>query len=64
MMFNDFLVRPVTEAEVFSFSESWKSPAVIMLERVDRDSLLDLSMLPTFLDPRGLFQDVSLALCV
>lgn len=61
-MFNDFLVRPVAEAEVFRFSQVWKLPAVIMLERVDKDSLLDLSKLPTSLDPGVLFKDVSLAL--
>jgi PAB-dependent poly(A)-specific ribonuclease subunit 2 len=57
-MFNDFLVRPVAEEEVFRFPEQWKIPAVIILER---ESDFDLGNLPTQLDPSVLYQDVSLA---
>ena len=57
-MFNDFHVRPVSEAEVFTFPE-WKVPAVIILERTD--NVLDLSKIPTQLDPNVLFKDVSVA---
>lgn len=61
VMFNDFLVRPVKEEDVFSFTESWKVPAVIILERVDSADLIDCSRLPTELDHEVLFQDHSMA---
>lgn len=35
VLFNDFLVRPVEEAEVLHFGASWKIPAVLVWERVD-----------------------------
>jgi PAB-dependent poly(A)-specific ribonuclease subunit 2 len=60
-MFNDFLVRPVPESEVFSFAEPWKIPAVIVLERVDSGEVLDFSRMPTQLDSAALFKDVSVA---
>lgn len=61
LMFNDFSVRPVSEEAVFSFPEQWKVPAVIIFERIDTESVLDLRKLPTSLDPDGLFRDVSMA---
>jgi PAB-dependent poly(A)-specific ribonuclease subunit 2 len=61
VMFNDFLVRPVSEQEVFRFPQLWKVPAIVLLERDDVGSVLDLGKLPTQLDPSVLFQDVSLA---
>ncbi|WVQ76650.1 PAB-dependent poly(A)-specific ribonuclease subunit PAN2 [Cryptococcus sp. DSM 104548] len=61
VMFNDFLVRPVSEAEVFSFPDQWKVPAVIIFEREDVDTLLDLDRLPKGLDKEVLFKDVSMA---
>lgn len=60
-MFNDFLVRYVSEEQVFSFPDQWKVPAVIILERDDTDALLDFSAIPTQLDPSALFKDVSVA---
>ncbi len=60
-MFNDFLVRPVSEEAVFSFTLQWKVPAVIIFERIDSEVMLDLKKLPTSLDPAGLFRDVSMA---
>ncbi|WFD28025.1 poly(A)-specific ribonuclease [Malassezia nana] len=35
VLFNDFLVRRVEEAEVLHFGASWKIPAVLVWERVD-----------------------------
>lgn len=35
VLFNDFLVRPVDEAEVLHFGASWKIPAVLVWERMD-----------------------------
>ncbi|GMK57719.1 hypothetical protein CspeluHIS016_0405530 [Cutaneotrichosporon spelunceum] len=60
VMFNDFLVRPVKEEEVFSFAD-WKVPAIIILERRDSSSLLDFSRLPKELDHGVLFKDQNLA---
>lgn len=60
VVFNDFLVRPVKEDEVFSFQD-WKVPAIIMLERRDSGSLLDYSRLNKELDPEILFQDQNIA---
>lgn len=61
IMFNDFLVRPVREEEVFNFGESWKVPAVIILERVDTASVLTYNTLPTQLDTEVLFTDHNIA---
>lgn len=61
IMFNDFLVRPVREEEVFTFTESWKVPAVIILERVDAASVLSYASLPTELDTSVLFTDHNIA---
>ncbi|WVR04297.1 PAB-dependent poly(A)-specific ribonuclease subunit PAN2 [Kwoniella sp. DSM 27419] len=61
IMFNDFLVRAVTEQEVFSFKDVWKVPAVIILERVDSADLLNLASLPRQLDTAVLFKDESIA---
>ncbi|KAL1408168.1 poly(A)-specific ribonuclease [Vanrija albida] len=61
IMFNDFLVRPVKEEEVFSFPDTWKVPAIIILERVDADKMLDYGKLPKELDVNVLFKDHSMA---
>lgn len=61
MLFNDFLVRPVSEAEVFSFADMWKVPAVIVLQRKDAEQVLDLAQLPDQIKPDVLFKDISLA---
>ncbi|KAL0243535.1 PAB-dependent poly(A)-specific ribonuclease subunit PAN2 [Cryptococcus tetragattii IND107] len=61
IMFNDFLVRPVSEDEVLSFPDQWKVPAVIILERENTEELLNLEVLPKELDREILFKDVSIA---
>ncbi|ORY23812.1 ubiquitin carboxyl-terminal hydrolase-domain-containing protein [Naematelia encephala] len=61
IMLNDFSVRPVTEEEVFSFPGTWKTPAVLLFERVDSTQVLDLDKLPKQLSTDGLFKDVSIA---
>lgn len=61
IMFNDFLVRAVKEDEVFSFTDTWKVPAIIMLERRDSGQLLDYSRLPKTLDHEVLFKDHNMA---
>lgn len=35
-LLNDFLVRPVAESEVLHFGSTWKVPAVLYWERIDR----------------------------
>lgn len=60
IMFNDFLVRPVKEEEVFSFPDTWKVPSVIILERVE-PGLVDYSRLPKELDTEVLFKDHSMS---
>nr|XP_019008893.1 PAB-dependent poly(A)-specific ribonuclease subunit PAN2 [Kwoniella pini CBS 10737]OCF47674.1 PAB-dependent poly(A)-specific ribonuclease subunit PAN2 [Kwoniella pini CBS 10737] len=61
IMFNDFLVRQVSEEEVFNFPDQWKVPSVIILQRIDTSSLLELSNLPTSIDKSVLLKDVSIA---
>lgn len=61
VMFNDFLVKPVSEEEVFSFPGPWKIPAVIILVRKDVNDILETGNLPTQLEPSALFEDVSIA---
>ncbi|WWD21952.1 PAB-dependent poly(A)-specific ribonuclease subunit PAN2 [Kwoniella shandongensis] len=61
IMFNDFLVRKVTEEEVFRFPDQWKVPAVIILERSDSGTVLELGKLPKQLNAEALFKDVSIA---
>lgn len=61
IMFNDFLVRPVPEEEVFRFSDQWKVPAVIILERKDQSNVLDFSGVPSALDPSVLYKDVTVS---
>jgi PAB-dependent poly(A)-specific ribonuclease subunit 2 len=61
VMFNDFLVRHVSEEDVFGFADSWKIPAIIVLERVDSVQVLNFDAIPTKLDNEVLFKDVSVA---
>lgn len=61
ILFNDFLVCPVAQSEVLSFSALWKTPAVVVYERQDVASTLDLSRLPSRLDHDVLLRDVSTA---
>lgn len=60
-LFNDFLVKPVTEEEVLSFPGKWKIPAVLFFERVDVDSVLDLEDLPMKADPSVLCEDINIS---
>ncbi|TFK42698.1 ubiquitin carboxyl-terminal hydrolase-domain-containing protein [Crucibulum laeve] len=61
-VFNDFVVRNVTEAEALSFPDKWKTPAIIYLERKDMRGSLDFSGLPGKIDLTILNQDTSIAL--
>ncbi|KAF8078063.1 ubiquitin carboxyl-terminal hydrolase-domain-containing protein [Lyophyllum atratum] len=60
-LFNDFVVRNISEEEALSFPDKWKVPAIIYYERVDlRD--LDYTDLPSKIDESILSHDTSIAL--
>ncbi|KAJ1976780.1 poly(A)-specific ribonuclease [Dimargaris verticillata] len=52
--FNDFLVRPVPEEEVFQFQSTWKSPAVLLLAQRDVAPATQaaITQLSTQIDPQ------------
>ncbi|KAK4051846.1 poly(A)-specific ribonuclease [Microbotryomycetes sp. JL201] len=56
-LFNDFLVRPVSEDEALSFPGTWKIPAVLFYERKDSGDIIDFSSLPHKGDPSILCHD-------
>ncbi|TFL07786.1 ubiquitin carboxyl-terminal hydrolase-domain-containing protein [Pterulicium gracile] len=60
-VFNDFVVTNVTEDDALGFSGSWKVPAIVYLERVDIDSMLNLSCLPQQMNPAILCRDTSIS---
>ncbi|GAA5946166.1 hypothetical protein JCM3765_000141 [Sporobolomyces pararoseus] len=60
-LFNDFLVRPISEEEALSFSGDWKIPAVLFYERVDSKEILDFSSLPLQGDPSILCEDITIS---
>ncbi|SCV74095.1 BQ2448_6527 [Microbotryum intermedium] len=60
-VFNDFLVRPISEDEALSFPSSWKIPAVMFYQRIDSASLLDFSALPLKGDPSILCEDITVS---
>ncbi|KAJ9474966.1 PAN2-PAN3 deadenylation complex catalytic subunit PAN2 [Pseudozyma hubeiensis] len=62
-LFNDFLVRNVSEAEALGFQATWKMPSVLMWEREDVEPL-DISTLRqgrTSIDPLILCRDYNIA---
>ncbi|RIA93213.1 ubiquitin carboxyl-terminal hydrolase-domain-containing protein [Glomus cerebriforme] len=60
-LFNDFLVKNVTEQEVFNFQGVWKTPVVLYYSRVDISDLMDTSDLPSEIDKSILFEDISIS---
>ncbi|KAH8925754.1 hypothetical protein BT69DRAFT_1239751 [Atractiella rhizophila] len=58
-LFNDFLVRQISEEEALSFSGTWKIPSTLYFTRVDCDNLLDFSTLPMKIEPSILFHEHS-----
>ncbi|KAG8217260.1 PAB-dependent poly(A)-specific ribonuclease subunit PAN2 [Butyriboletus roseoflavus] len=60
-LFNDFVVRNISEDEALSFPSTWKVPAVLYLEREDVRSQLDFSNLPDELDLSILSRDTSIS---
>ncbi|KAJ6488514.1 ubiquitin carboxyl-terminal hydrolase-domain-containing protein [Mycena vitilis] len=61
-LFNDFAVQNIPEAEALSFPGTWKIPAIIHFERVDRQNAFDFSGLPSGVDPGILSHDTSISL--
>ncbi|KAG9318200.1 ubiquitin carboxyl-terminal hydrolase-domain-containing protein [Chiua virens] len=61
-LFNDFVVRNISEEEALSFPSTWKVPAVLYFEREDVRSQLDYSRLPDELDPSILSRDTSISI--
>ncbi|CAG8616504.1 10808_t:CDS:10, partial [Acaulospora morrowiae] len=60
-LFNDFLVKNVSEQEVFNFQGSWKTPVLLYYSRVDISDLMDTSVLPSEIDKSILFKDISIS---
>ncbi len=60
-LFNDFLVRSVSDTEARSISGAWKIPSVLSFERKDAAQALDLSKLPTEIDTSILFKDLNVS---
>ncbi|OJA15705.1 hypothetical protein AZE42_08691 [Rhizopogon vesiculosus] len=60
-LFNDFVVRNISEEEALSFPSTWKVPAVLYFERIDVRQQLDYSGLPQQLDPSILSLDTSIS---
>ncbi|RHZ79406.1 hypothetical protein Glove_146g43 [Diversispora epigaea] len=60
-LFNDFLVKNVTEQEVFNFQGSWKIPVLLYYSRVDVADLTDTRPLHEEIDKSILFRDISIS---
>ncbi|RUS20975.1 hypothetical protein BC937DRAFT_93946 [Endogone sp. FLAS-F59071] len=60
-LFNDFLVKNVSEQEVMSFKSTWKIPAVVQYTRINWSELVDLDSLPSEVDKSILFNDISIS---
>ncbi|KAH8081265.1 ubiquitin carboxyl-terminal hydrolase-domain-containing protein [Filobasidium floriforme] len=57
LLFNDFLVKEVSADEALSCAPAWKSPALVVLERIGTEDVLDLEGLPKQIDPTILVRD-------
>ncbi|KAG6878679.1 hypothetical protein C0993_011494 [Termitomyces sp. T159_Od127] len=60
-IFNDFVVRNISEEEALSFPDKWKVPAIIYYERNDLHEVLDYSGLPGSIDETILCHDTSIS---
>ncbi|KAL7004824.1 poly(A)-specific ribonuclease [Cystobasidiomycetes sp. EMM_F5] len=60
-LFNDFLVKPISEEEALSFPGTWKIPAVLYYQRIDAGEAIDLSALEVTPDYSILTSDVSMS---
>lgn len=62
-LFNDFLVRKISEEEALSFPAVWKIPCVLYYVRKDINQVMDLSRLPSSMDQTILLNDINLSKC-
>lgn len=60
-VFNDFVVRNISEQEALGFPDKWKVPALIYLERVDLHEAVDFTGLPDRIDEGILSHDTSIS---
>ncbi|PCH38436.1 hypothetical protein WOLCODRAFT_97122 [Wolfiporia cocos MD-104 SS10] len=60
-IFNDFVVQNISEEDALRFPGSWKVPAILYFERVDRCDRLDYSGLPDHIDQSILCRDTNIA---
>ncbi|KDQ59577.1 hypothetical protein JAAARDRAFT_77653 [Jaapia argillacea MUCL 33604] len=60
-VFNDFVVRNISEDEALSFPGQWKLPAIVYLERTDIGERVDFSALHDDSDPTILCHDTNIA---
>ncbi|OCH89095.1 PAB-dependent poly-A-specific ribonuclease subunit PAN2 [Obba rivulosa] len=61
-IFNDFVVRNISEQEALSFPGNWKVPAVLYFERRKPQAQLDFTGLPDNIDESILCRDTNIAL--
>ncbi|KAH7107329.1 ubiquitin carboxyl-terminal hydrolase-domain-containing protein [Auriculariales sp. MPI-PUGE-AT-0066] len=61
-LFNDFVVKSITEDEALRFPGKWKIPCVICLERIDMQDRVDFTKMPISLDPSILTRDLTISL--
>ncbi|KAG6854601.1 hypothetical protein C0991_004203 [Blastosporella zonata] len=61
-IFNDFVVRNISEEEALSFPDKWKVPAIVYYERTDLPDALDYSGLPSKIDETILCHDTSISI--
>lgn len=59
-LFNDFLVKSVSQEEVLAIA-SWKVPSVLYFQRVDADEILDYRVLPSKIDKSILTKNMSIS---
>ncbi|KAL1923050.1 uncharacterized protein VTP21DRAFT_9426 [Calcarisporiella thermophila] len=60
-LFNDFLVKNVSEMEPVNFKGAWKTPSVLFYTRVDVSDIMDMSSLQAPLDPSILLSDINIS---
>ncbi|KJA18541.1 hypothetical protein HYPSUDRAFT_144864 [Hypholoma sublateritium FD-334 SS-4] len=61
-LFNDFVVKNISQEEALSFPDRWKCPAIVYFERVDLQGALNFSDLNYQLDSSILSRDTSIAI--
>ncbi|KAF9053213.1 ubiquitin carboxyl-terminal hydrolase-domain-containing protein [Panaeolus papilionaceus] len=60
-LFNDFVVKNISEEQALDFREKWKIPSIIYLERVDMHDSLNFSGFAHEIDKSFLMQDTSIS---